>query len=261
MVFTIDLSGSTVVVTGGNRGIGLAMSEAVADAGANVAILYRSHPEAEKAAEGVAKQFNVKAKAYKCDVGDAAQVKSVIAQIEGDLGTPIKGLMANAGVSVVKPALELTPEDFQYVYGTNVLGVFNTCREIAAHWIKSGTKGSIVVTSSMSSEIYNQSGLNKPLTQVFYNSSKGAVTNMVKALAAEWAEHGIRVNALEPGLRDRADLWHGGLRSRVPGSEHPPQALLAAPRAGRARRSPSQRQGSSPFHTSYEEEETSTDVL
>ncbi|KAE8198646.1 hypothetical protein CF328_g3489 [Tilletia controversa] len=169
MVFTIDLSGSTVVVTGGNRGIGLAMSEAVADAGANVAILYRSHPEAEKAAEGVAKQFNVKAKAYKCDVGDAAQVKSVIAQIEGDLGTPIKGLMANAGVSVVKPALELTPEDFQYVYGTNVLGVFNTCREIAAHWIKSGTKGSIVVTSSMSSEIYNQSGLNKPLTQVFYN--------------------------------------------------------------------------------------------
>ncbi|CAD6936107.1 unnamed protein product [Tilletia controversa] len=199
MVFTIDLSGSTVVVTGGNRGIGLAMSEAVADAGANVAILYRSHPEAEKAAEGVAKQFNVKAKAYKCDVGDAAQVKSVIAQIEGDLGTPIKGLMANAGVSVVKPALELTPEDFQYVYGTNVLGVFNTCREIAAHWIKSGTKGSIVVTSSMSSEIYNQSGLNKPLTQVFYNSSKGAVTNMVKALAAEWAEHGIRVNALEPG--------------------------------------------------------------
>ncbi|KAE8257136.1 hypothetical protein A4X13_0g2558 [Tilletia indica] len=200
MVFTIDLSGSTVVVTGGNRGIGLAMSEAVADAGANVAILYRSHPEAEKAAENVAKQFNVKCKAYKCDVGDAAQVKDVIGKIEGDLGTPIKGLMANAGVSVVKPALELKPEDFNYVYQTNVLGVFNTCREVAAHWIKNGTKGSMVVTSSMSSEIYNQSGLNKPLTQVFYNSSKGAVTNMCKALAAEWAEHGIRVNALEPGL-------------------------------------------------------------
>ncbi|CAD6949230.1 unnamed protein product [Tilletia controversa] len=186
MVFTIDLSGSTVVVTGGNRGIGLAMSEAVADAGANVAILYRSHPEAEKAAEGVAKQFNVKAKAYKCDVGDAAQVKSVIAQIEGDLGTPIKGLMANAGVSVVKPALELTPEDFQYVYGTNVLGVFNTCREIAAHWIKSGTKGSIVVTSSMSSEIYNQSGLNKPLTQVFYNSCETEQTSGMEASVREF---------------------------------------------------------------------------
>jgi len=201
MPYTIDLSGSTVVVTGGNRGIGYAMSQAVANAGANVAILYRSHPEAEKKAAEVANDYKVKVKAYKCDVGDAQQVKDVVGKIESDLGTPIKGLLANAGVSVVKPALELTADDFHYVYNTNVLGVFNVSREIAAHWIKNGTKGgSIVITSSMSSEIYNQSGLNKPLTQVFYNSSKGAVTNMAKCLAAEWAEHGIRVNALEPGF-------------------------------------------------------------
>ncbi|KAK0556036.1 hypothetical protein OC846_001472 [Tilletia horrida] len=200
MTYTIDLSGSTVIVTGGNRGIGYAMSEAVANAGANIAILYRSHPEAEKKAQQVADKFKVKVKAYKCDVGDAKQVKDVIGQIEGDLGTPIKGLMANAGVSVVKPALELTAEDFRYVYDTNVLGVFNVSREIAAHWIKNQVKGSIVITSSMSSEIYNQSALNKPLTQVFYNSSKGAITNMTKCLAAEWAEYGIRVNTLEPGF-------------------------------------------------------------
>lgn len=101
----------------------------------------------------------------------------------------------------MKPATELTKDDFRYVYDTNVLGVFNTAKAAAQLWIESGyKKGSIVITSSMSSIIYNQKGLNDPLTQVFYNSSKGAVTNLGRCLAAEWAPHGIRVNLLEPGF-------------------------------------------------------------
>ncbi|WFC99038.1 sorbose reductase [Malassezia yamatoensis] len=199
MVFEIKLTG-TVVVSGGNRGIGLGISKAVAQAGANVAILYHSHPDAQKNADEVAKEFGVKVKAYQCDVSDADLVKKTIKQAESDLGQ-VTALAANAGVSVVKPAVELTTDDFNKVFNVNVLGVFNTAKAIAQHWIETGfKKGSIVVTSSMSSEIYNQKGLNDPLTQVFYNSSKGAVTNMVKGLAAEWAEHGIRVNALEPGF-------------------------------------------------------------
>lgn len=206
---------------------GLAISEAVANAGANVAILYHSHPKAQEAAENVAKKFGTKVKAYQCDVSDAKLVKSTIEKIEGDLGTPITGLAANAGVSVVKPALELTPEDFNKVFSANVLGAFNSCQAVAQYWVERKMKGSIIVTSSMSSEvsqfrafspssrlgnshrsrlsptfqpqIYNQSGLNQPLTQIFYNASKGAATNMVKGLAAEWAPYGIRVNALEPG--------------------------------------------------------------
>lgn len=130
------------------------MSEACAEAGANVAILYRSHPEAEKAAESVAQKYQTKVKAYKCDVGDADLVKKTVEQAAKDLGTPIGGLLANAGVSVVKPALELKAEDFNYVYNTNVLGVFNTCQAVAAHWVEKGyKKGSIVVTSSMSSSV------------------------------------------------------------------------------------------------------------
>lgn len=133
---------------------GLAMSEACAEAGANVAIFYRSHPDAEKSAAKVASKYNTKVKAYKCDVGDSALVKKTIEQASKDLGTPIGGLLANAGVSVVKPALELSAEDFNYVYNTNVLGVFNTCQAIAAHWVENGyKKGSIVVTSSMSSSV------------------------------------------------------------------------------------------------------------
>lgn len=132
---------------------GLAISKAVANAGANVAILYHSHPEAPKAAENVAKEYGVKAKAYQCDVGDANKVKETIGKIEADLGTPITGLAANAGVSVVKPATELTPDDFHKVFNANVLGAFNSCQAVAKYWIEKKIKGSIVVTSSMSSEV------------------------------------------------------------------------------------------------------------
>lgn len=179
---------------------GLAISEAVASAGANVAILFHSHPKAHEAAENVAKKHGVKVKAYQCDVSDAKKVKDTIEHIEKDLGTPITGLAANAGVSVVKPATELTPEDFHKVFDANVLGAFNSCQAVAQYWIQRKSKGSIVITSSMSSSLYNQKGLNEPLTQIFYNASKGAVSNMVKGLAAEWAPHSIRVNALEPGF-------------------------------------------------------------
>lgn len=179
---------------------GLAITRACAQAGANVAVLYRSHPDAEKNAESVAKEFGVKVKAYQCDVSDADQVKKVLKTAEEELGQ-ITALAANAGVSVVKPALELTEEDFHKVFNVNVLGVFNTCKSVVSHWVETGyKKGSIVVTSSMSSEIYNQKGLNDPLTQIFYNSSKGAVTNMVKGLATEFIKYGVRINALEPGF-------------------------------------------------------------
>lgn len=113
----------------------------------------------------------------------------------------------------MKPALDLTTDDFRYVYDVNVLGVFNTARAAARLWIDRQSKskstqtpgqqkqeaGSIVITSSMSSRIINPVGQSQALTQVFYNSSKGAVSNLTKGLAAEWAQYGIRVNALSPG--------------------------------------------------------------
>ncbi|PWN86802.1 putative NADP-dependent mannitol dehydrogenase [Acaromyces ingoldii] len=197
--FSIDLSGGLVIVTGGNRGIGLAMTRAVATAGADVAVLYRSHPKAQESADAVAKEFGVKVKAFQCDVGDLPSVEKAVQDVAA-WGGKITGLMANAGVSVVKPAFDLTPEDFHKVYDTNVLGVFNIAKTVAKYWVDSGFKGgAIVVTSSMSSGLYNQKGLSDPLTQAFYNSSKGAVTSLSKALAAEWAPYGIRLNILEPG--------------------------------------------------------------
>ncbi|THH06261.1 hypothetical protein EW145_g4219 [Phellinidium pouzarii] len=197
--FNINFSGKCVIVTGGNRGIGYALSRACAKAGASIAIIYRSSADAEEVAEKISKEFSVKAKAYKCDVQDDALVTATFKKIDDELG-PVTGLIANAGVSVVKPAVDLTAEDFRKVYDVNVLGVFNSARAAAKLWIDRKVKGgSIVFTSSMSSQIINQVGTSQPLTQAFYNSSKAAVSNLAKALAAEWAPHGIRVNTLSPG--------------------------------------------------------------
>ncbi|EFI27564.1 NADP-dependent mannitol dehydrogenase [Coprinopsis cinerea okayama7 len=196
--FSISYANQCIVITGGNRGIGHAFSEAVAKAGGNIAVIYRSAPDAEKVVEEIGKKYNVKAKAYKCDVSNTALTDETMQKIDKELG-PITGLIANAGVSVVKPAFELTQDDFNYVYNVNVFGVFNTARAVAKVWKERGHKGSIVINSSMSSQIINKVNNNSPLTQVFYNSSKAAVSNLTKGLAGEWAQYGIRVNALSPG--------------------------------------------------------------
>lgn len=210
--FTIDFSDKCIIITGGNRGIGYAYSRAVAQAGARVAIIYRSSKDAHDVAEKLGKEFGVQVKAYQCDVSDAEQTTETFSLIYKDLG-PVTGLIANAGVSVVKPALELTSEDFHKVYGVNVLGVFNSTKAVAKLWIDKKHGGSIVITSSMSSRIINQVAPNEPLTQVFYNSSKGAVSTLMKGLAAEWATYGIRVNALSPGYVNTDQT--SGMEARV----------------------------------------------
>ncbi|CAH7684645.1 hypothetical protein PPACK8108_LOCUS18984 [Phakopsora pachyrhizi] len=188
MPYNLDL------ITGGNRGIGLALSKACAEAGAAVAIIYNSAKDADDRAAEIAKQFKVNCKAYQCNVGQQDKVKEVFKKITSELGN-ITGVVANAGVAVVKPALKYQKEDFSKIYDVNVFGVFNTAQAAAQLWVDSGFKGgSIVFNSSMSSQICNRG-----LTQAFYNSSKAAVSNMAKCLAAEWAEHSIRVNVLSPG--------------------------------------------------------------
>ncbi|KAF8965788.1 NADP-dependent mannitol dehydrogenase MtDH [Flammula alnicola] len=205
--FTIDFSNKCIVVTGGNRGIGYAYTRAVAKSGANVAVIYRSSKNAEEVTEKVGKEFGVKTKAYKCDVSNTELVNETFKIIDKELG-PITGLIANAGVSVPKPAFDLTFEDFRAVYDVNVFGVFNTARAAAKLWKENNQGGSIVITASMSSRIINKAAEAKPLTQVFYNSSKAAVANLTKGLAAEWAQYGIRVNAVSPGYVNTDQTSH-----------------------------------------------------
>ncbi|KAN0062089.1 hypothetical protein ACQY0O_005606 [Thecaphora frezii] len=199
-MFTINFNNNLFVVTGGNRGIGLAISTAIAAAGGNVAILYRSSSNAHHVAQQLATTYNVSVQAFQCDVSIMSNVRNTIALVVEKMGN-IAGCVANAGVATVKPAIEIEDrEEFDYMFGTNVLGVFNTAQTVARHWIETGyKKGSIVIISSMSSQIYNQVGLNQPLCHVFYNSSKAAVSSLGKNLAAEWSKYGIRVNMVSPG--------------------------------------------------------------
>jgi len=194
MSVKFDFTGHTIIVTGGNRGIGYAISEELAKSGANLAIIYRSAKDAPEVAASLAKKYNTKVQAWQCDVGNQELVKKTFKEIKDEFGS-FEGLVANAGVSVVKPAVELTQKDFDYVYGANTAGVFFTCTAAALIWKETGyKKGSIVINSSMSRAI-----VNRGIDQAFYNSSKAAVSQIAKQLAVEFASIPIRVNCLCPG--------------------------------------------------------------
>ncbi|CEL62675.1 Sorbose reductase SOU1 OS=Candida albicans (strain SC5314 / ATCC MYA-2876) GN=SOU1 PE=1 SV=1 [Rhizoctonia solani AG-1 IB] len=194
MPLTIDFSGGTVIVSGGNRGIGAAIAETFAETGANIALLYNTgENEASAHATSLQQKYKVTVRSYQCDTTNAARSAEVIAQAAKDFGR-LDVLVCNAGVCKHIDAIDTTEEIVDWTLGVNVKGVFFLCQAIAKHWISLKQPGSIVVNSSMSGHI-----INTPQRQAIYNASKSAATQLVKAFAFEWAEHGIRVNAVSPG--------------------------------------------------------------
>jgi NAD(P)-dependent dehydrogenase (short-subunit alcohol dehydrogenase family) len=180
------LDGRVAVVTGGNRGIGLAVARALGEAGARVAIAARDHSRTE----GVAGELG--ALAVRADVSDAASVREMLDTVTRELG-PVDVLVNNAGVCFHRPALEVPDEEWRAVWDVNVDGVWHCSRVVGAQMIERGG-GAIVNIGSISALI-----VNRPQMQPAYNASKAAVHQLTKSLAAEWAPHGVRVNALAPG--------------------------------------------------------------
>ncbi|WRT65594.1 uncharacterized protein IL334_002539 [Kwoniella shivajii] len=194
MVWQIDLKGKTIVVTGGNRGIGLAISEQCAQAGAHVAIIYRSSQDAPEVAKKIGEKYEVHCEAYQADVADQAAISELFKKIYKDVG-PVAGVVCNAGVNYKKPAIELTKEDFDDNFGPNVWGVFTCAQAAAKLWKEHDYKnGRIVFVSSVAATIAN-----KGEAQAFYNPTKAAVNSLARNLAMEWADQGITVNCLSPG--------------------------------------------------------------
>ncbi|MEO6826132.1 MAG: glucose 1-dehydrogenase [Microbacteriaceae bacterium] len=186
-----SLEGKTVLLTGGNQGLGRAMAQALGEAGAAVALTSRTLAAAEAAAEQL-RERGIRCVGIQLEVTDVDDVERVVAEVSDTFGE-IDILVNNAGIGVGGAALETPDSTWHEVLATNVDGVWYCSRAVAKRMVKRGS-GSIVNIGSMSGEI-----VNRPRWQISYLTSKAAVHQMTKGLAAEWAPFGIRVNAIAPG--------------------------------------------------------------
>ena len=185
------LDGSVALVTGGGSGIGRSTCLAMAKAGATVAVIDRDGPAAEAVAREIAGQGG-KGTAHPVDVSDESAVEALFAAIAGEAGQ-IDILVNNAGMAIRKASVDLPLDEWEKVMAVNMTGVFLCSRIAARHMIAAGKGGAIVNTASIMG--LSGGGL---YPNISYQTSKGAVVNMTRALAVEWASHRIRVNAVAP---------------------------------------------------------------
>lgn len=188
-----DFSGKTVIVTGAERGIGLEIAKGFAKCGANIVvagIMDEEFPNAEKQI----KELGAECTCIHTDISDENSVKNLVDEVTEKYGR-IDILVNNAGINKLAPAEEMPLEVWQRVIGVNFTGTFLMCREVGSVMLGQGG-GNIVNIASMSGLIVNP----LPQTQCAYNSSKAGVIMLTKCLANEWAERGIRVNAIAPGF-------------------------------------------------------------
>lgn len=181
-----EIPGQVAIVTGAARGIGLATAQLLAEAGATVALLDVDGDAAGKEAG----RIGAKAAAWTCDVTSEAAVESVFAEVIKRFGR-IDVLVNNAGAAVRKPAVDLSMEEWRRIMDLNLGGVF-LCSRVAARTMAAKGGGAIVNLAS----IMGFSGGIFP--NASYQASKGGVVNLTRALALEWAEKNIRVNAVAP---------------------------------------------------------------
>jgi NAD(P)-dependent dehydrogenase (short-subunit alcohol dehydrogenase family) len=186
-----SLTGKVSVVTGANRGIGRALTQALAEAGSDVVLLVRN-ADGAAAAVGELQSLGATALAVSADVTDATEVQQAVAEITDRLGR-VDILVNNAGTCIHRPALEVTDDEWRFVMDVNVNGVWN-CAQAFGRQMVAQRSGVIVNIGSISAQI-----VNRPQWQPGYNASKAAVHQLTKSLAAEWAPYGVRVNALAPG--------------------------------------------------------------
>lgn len=187
-----DLSGKTAIVTGGSSGIGRAAAIQLAACGAAVAIASLPPQSCYDVCDEIT-AFGGRALAVPCDVSDPAQVDEMIGTVVKELGG-VDILINNAGIGgAVLPLLEQTAQEFDKVLGVNLKGIFLCAKAAAAQMIRQGRGGRIVNTCSIA--YIEGRGFHGP-----YGAAKGGVSTLTRTMAAEWAEYGINVTAVAPGL-------------------------------------------------------------
>ena len=186
------LADRTAVVTGGARGLGLAIATALARHGAQIALLDLLEGVTDSA-RTLSEATGRPAIGLRCDVTDEDSLSAALDATEAQLGVATV-LVNAAGIASPTAALDVSRAEWDRVLAVNITGTFLPSQQFARRVIAAGREATVVNISSMSGEI-----VNVPQTQAAYNTSKAAVAMLTKSLAVEWLPAGIRVNAIAPG--------------------------------------------------------------
>ena len=187
-IFKLD--GRVALVTGGSRGLGFVMAQALAEAGADVVVTSRHKENAEASAATIAQATGRRALGLATDVTDAQQVNAMVQSVLDTFGR-IDILVNNAGINIRKPVEEFDEDSWDLVQTTNLKAPFLCCQAVARH-MKERRSGRVINVASML-------GLTALPERSAYCSSKGGLIQLTKVLALEWAAYNVTVNALCPG--------------------------------------------------------------
>lgn len=185
------LTKKVALITGAGRGIGRAIAVAMAEAGADIAVIYERNEQAAQETLALLPQYGGNAKAYRCDVGDFEAVRDVVAQVLADFGG-IDILVNNAGITRDALAVAMRPEQFSDVIQTNLTGAFHMIRQVYAHFMRK-RYGRIINISSVS-------GIQGNAGQSNYAAAKAGMIGMTKSIARELAGRNVTCNAIAPGF-------------------------------------------------------------
>ncbi len=222
------LEGKVAVVTGGGRGIGRAIVDALTDEGADVAVVARDEGPIRRAAEEVEAKGR-RAKAYSVDLREVAQIRSLFSRVVSDFGD-LDIVVNNAGVQLLAPAEELSEEAFDETLAVNLKAPFFCAQEAAKYWISKGRGGKIVNITSIWADV------GFPMFSA-YCASKGGLLLATRAFTSEWGKYGINVNAVGPtlivtdmtrSLAEDEDFRSVYMRKLPPGRFGQPEEVAAA---------------------------------